>query len=146
MEAIYTIGFTKKTAEIFFDSLEENNIDELVDVRLNNSSQISAFAKYPDIEYFLQKICNITYWHDLMLAPSKFLFDSYKNKIFDWDDYEKEFLKLMDEREILNYIEKNFSSEKNFCLLCAEVSPENCHRRLVAEKFAKVFGKKIIHL
>lgn len=143
---IYTIGFTKKTAEDFFDSLEEHNIDEMVDVRLNRSSQLSAFAKFPDIEYFLRKILNAAYRHDLQLAPSKQLFDGYQKKIFDWFDYEDEFAKLMHERKISEHIAKNYSAEKNYCFLCAELSPENCHRRLVAEKFAEIFDAEIIHL
>lgn len=143
---IYTIGFTRKTAEDFFDTLEENNIDELVDVRLYNSSQLSSFTKFPDIEYFTRKILHADYRHDLQLAPSKQLFDGYKEKIFDWFDYECEFAKLMYERKISEHIAKNYSAEKKYCFLCSEASPENCHRRLVAEKFAEVFDAEIIHL
>ena len=143
---IYTIGFTRKTAEDFFDTLEENNIDELVDVRLYNSSQLSSFAKFPDIEYFTRKILHADYRQDLQLAPSKELFDGYKEKVFDWFDYECEFAKLMYERKISEHIAKNYSAEKKYCFLCAEASPENCHRRLVAEKFAEVFDAEIIHL
>ena len=146
MAAIYTIGFTRRTAEDFFETLEENNIDEVVDVRLHNNSQLASFTKFSDLEYFLRKILNADYRHDLQLAPSKQLFDGYKNKIFDWFDYECEFAKLMYERKIFEHISKNYSAEKKYCLLCAELSPENCHRRLVAEKFAEVFDSKIIHL
>lgn len=145
-EKIYTIGFTRRTAEDFFETLEENNIDEVVDVRLHNNSQLASFTKYPDLEYFLRKILNADYRHDLQLAPSKQLFDGYKNKIFDWFDYECEFAKLMYERKISEHIAKNYSAERKYCFLCAESSPENCHRRLVAEKFAEVFDSKIIHL
>lgn len=146
MAAIYTIGFTRKTAEDFFETLAENNIDEVVDVRLHNSSQLAGFTKFPDLEFFLRRISNISYFHDLQLAPSKQLFDGYKEKIFDWLDYECEFAKLMHERKISEYLVKNYSADKNYCLLCAELSHENCHRRLVAEKFKEVFGAKINHL
>lgn len=146
MAAIYTIGFTRRTAEDFFELLEESNIDEVVDVRLYNSSQLASFTKFPDLEYFLRKILNADYRHDLQLAPSKQLVDGYKNKIFDWFDYECEFAKLMHERKIFEHIEKNYSAEKKYCLLCAEPSAQNCHRRLVAEKFAEVFGAEVINL
>ena len=143
---IYTIGFTRKTAEDFFDTLEENNIDELVDVRLINNSQLSVFAKFPDIEYFTRKILHADYRHDLQLAPSKQLFDAYKKNFIDWTDYEHEFEKMMQERKISEYIAKNYSVEKKYCFLCAEASEKNCHRRLVAEKFAEIFDAEIIHL
>ena len=146
MDEIYTIGFTRRTAEDFFETLQQKNIDEVVDVRLYNSSQLAGFTKFPDLEFFLRRISGINYFHDRELAPSKNLFDGYKEKIFDWFDYECEFAKLMYERKISDYIAKNYSAEKKYCLLCAEPSAQNCHRRLVAEKFAEVFDAEVIHL
>ena len=58
---IFTIGFTKKNASEFFSGLREAEVKLLVDVRLNNASQLAGFTKKPDLEYFLEAIANIKY-------------------------------------------------------------------------------------
>ena len=147
MRKIFTIGFTKLTAEEFFTCLEQNRVKRIVDVRLYNSSQLLGFSKYPDIEYFLRKIAGIEYFHDLYFTPTERILDSYKKKYITWEEYEEAFAALMLARDIDDYIRKNYADAEKYCLLCAEVSPENCHRRLVAEKIAKVLGDvEIVHL
>lgn len=147
MKNIFTIGFTKKTAEEFFILLEKNHVSKIVDVRLNNTSQLAAFSKFPDIEFFLKRILNAGYFHDKNFAPTEDILNRYKKKIISWNDYEREFADLMCERNITEHIKKNYSESDNFCLLCSEPTPENCHRRLAAEKIAETFGDaQIIHL
>ena len=147
MRKIFTIGFTRMTAEEFFTTLEDNGVRKVVDVRLFNKSQLLGFSKYPDIEYFLQKILDVEYFHDRNFAPSEVLLDSYKKKYIDWEGYEEAFAKLMKKRDIDVYIADNYANEENYCLLCTEVSPDNCHRRLVAEKIREVLEDiEIIHL
>jgi uncharacterized protein (DUF488 family) len=128
---IFTIGFTKKSAEQFFTRLKNSGTERLVDVRLNNVSQLAGFAKKDDLRYFLEAICGIDYLHLPLLAPTQQMLDSYKKKRGDWHLYEKQFLELMRERQI----EREVSREVllNACLLCSEHTPEHCHRRLVAE-------------
>ena len=147
MGKIYTIGFTKKTAEDFFTLLENNHVRKLIDVRLNNTSQLAAFSNFPDIEFFFKKICSIEYFHDTTFAPTEDILSDYKKKIIDWTGYEIKFAKLMGERDIDKYIAEHYSDCNNYCLLCSEPTPEKCHRRLVAEKFSEVLKKiEIIHL
>ena len=147
MRKIFTIGFSRMTAEEFFTTLEDNGVKKVVDVRLFNKSQLLGFSKYPDIEYFLRKILDVEYFHDKKFAPSEILLDSYKKKYIDWEGYEEAFAALMKKRDIDVYIADNYSAQENYCLLCTEVSPENCHRRLVAEKIREVLEDiEIIHL
>lgn len=145
---IYTIGFTKSSAEHFFSRLIKSNIEVVFDVRINNTSQLAGFSKYPDIEYFLKSIANIQYINDINFAPTESILKDYKNKDISWDDYEKRFATLMDERNIEEYIKKNYdiALKKNVCLLCSEDKSNKCHRRLIAEYFNKAFGNNIIHL
>lgn len=145
---IYTIGFTKSSAEHFFSRLIKSNIEVVLDVRINNTSQLAGFSKYPDIEYFLKSIANIQYMHDIKFAPTESILKDYKNKDISWNDYEKRFALLMDERNIEEYIKKNYdiALKKNVCLLCSEDKANKCHRRLIAECFNKAFGNNIIHL
>ena len=146
MRKIFTIGFTRKTAEEFFKTLKKEGVKKVIDVRFNNTSQLLGFSKYPDIEYLLSLHC-IDYVHDKKFAPSEKILKRYKKNVIGWDDYEKEFADLMAYRDIDVYIADKYSDADNICLLCTEVSSENCHRRLVAEKIAEVLGDvEIIHL
>ena len=147
MRKIFTIGFTRVTAEEFFTCLKRNHVKKVVDVRLYNTSQLLGFSKYPDIEYFLRELSGAEYFHDLQFAPSEIILDSYKKNYINWEEYEEAFAALMQVRDIDEYILKNYADADNICLLCTEVSPENCHRRLVAEKIAEVLGDvRIVHL
>ena len=142
---VYTIGFTKKSAPQFFELLKESGAKRLVDVRLNNVSQLSGFAKKGDLEYFLQKLCRMKYFHMPELAPTSEMLNAYRKEHRDWQTYEREFLALMDERRISKRGIKRIIN--NSCLLCSEHSAENCHRRLVAEYLNRHWGNvEIVHL
>lgn len=148
LNSIYTVGFTQKNAEEFFTLLQKNNVQTLIDVRLNNTSQLAAFSKFPDIEFFLNKICGIEYRHEVVFAPEESTLKRYKKKEIDWEQYVTEFSETMKKRNIRKYIaDKYVSEDRKICLLCSEPTPEQCHRRLIAEIFSEVFpNTKIIHL
>jgi len=142
---VFTIGFTKKTAEAFFSSLERAGVERLVDVRLNNVSQLAGFAKKDDLRYFLKAICGIEYVHAAELAPTQELLDEYRKRKGGWDEYERQFLALMKARRIELSVPRELLD--GGCLLCSEDTPERCHRRLVVEYLqAKWGGLEIGHL
>ncbi len=128
---LFTIGFTKKNAEQFFGKIISAGVKRVVDVRLNNTSQLAGFAKKEDLAYFLKNLGGIDYVHLSQLAPTQDMLDEYKKKQGDWALYETKFLELMAYREI----EKTIAPEilEQGCLLCSEEKPHHCHRRLVAE-------------
>src|SRR5712664_705083 len=128
---VCTIGFTHKNAEDFFTRLRKAGVKCVVDVRLNNISQLAGFSKKDDLKYFLRAIAGIDYIHVPELAPTKELLDAYKKNKGDWSVYEKEFLNLMERRHIETSIAKELIDQG--CLLCSEDKPHHCHRRLVAE-------------
>ncbi|EAK5529808.1 DUF488 domain-containing protein [Campylobacter lari] len=141
---IFTIGFSGKTAEIFFQILVKNNIAKLVDVRLNNKSQLAGFTNIKHLPYLL-KIHNIKYEHMLDLAPSAELLDLYKKNKITWSDYEKKYIQILQDRKILKKLDiKNFD---NCVLLCSEPTSDKCHRRVLAEYLQNNFKNiKIEHL
>ncbi len=142
---MFTIGFTKKSAREFFTKLKEAGVRRLVDIRLNNKSQLAGFTKKEDLAYFLQEIGGIEYVHQPELAPTQDILDDYKKKKGDWQTYETKFLKLMADRQVENIVPKELLNRG--CLLCSEEKPEHCHRRLVAEYLAAKWGDlKITHL
>lgn len=142
---LFTIGFTKKTARDFFELLQKSGVERIIDVRLNNVSQLASFAKKNDLAYFLEKICNVEYVHTPELAPTKEILEDYKKRGGDWSVYEEKFLSLMKERKVENTLSKQIISEG--CLLCSEHKPHHCHRRLVAEYLKRYWGDiDVIHL
>lgn len=135
---ILTIGFTKKRAKDFFETLRASKVSRIVDVRLNNVSQLAGFAKRQDLEYFLDQICHIDYVHEPSLAPTQDMLDDYKKKHGKWADYERRFLRLMGERRIEEKLKPELLEDA--CLLCSEDKPHHCHRRLVAEYLKENWG------
>jgi uncharacterized protein (DUF488 family) len=129
---IFTIGFTKKSAETFFTRLKNAGVRRLIDVRLNNVSQLAGFTKKDDLRYFTKAICNVEYLHLPELAPTAEILDPYKKaKNGDWGLYERQFIELMRSRHIESTVSRDVLD--GGCLLCSEEKPHHCHRRLVAE-------------
>ncbi len=142
---LFTIGFTKKTAEEFFFRLIRADVKRVVDVRLKNVSQLAGFAKRDDLRYFLKKIGGIDYFHRPDLAPTQEILDAFKKNKGHWADYERDFLKLLSIREIEREVTPELLNEA--CLLCSEEKPAQCHRRLVAEYLRSKWGNvDIFHL
>ena len=129
---IYSIGFTKKSAREFFDLLKQAGIRRLVDVRLNNVSQLAGFTKRDDLAFFLREICDAEYEHEPLLAPTQELLDEYKKRKGAWPDYERDFLDLMRDRRIEERLSRE-SFRVPTVLLCSEPTAEHCHRRLVLD-------------
>jgi uncharacterized protein (DUF488 family) len=132
---IYTIGFTQTTAERFFERLAGAGVARLLDVRLNNTSQLAGFAKAKDLPYFLKELVGATYEHEPLLAPTQELLDEYKKRKGDWRTYEERFLGLMASRGIESTLSID-EFQTPTALLCSEASAEHCHRRLVCEYLA----------
>ena len=145
MIKLFTIGFTKKSAKDFFNLLNKNKVEKIVDTRINNVSQLAGYAKGVDLEFFLKEISGINYEHNVEMAPTKELLKKYRKKEMTWEEYKVEYLNLIDMRKL----DKKINIEKlhQHCLLCSEHGPEKCHRRLLAEYFKhKNNDVEIIHL
>jgi uncharacterized protein (DUF488 family) len=130
---LYTIGFTQKSAEQFFTLIRENKIELLLDIRLNNKSQLAGFAKENDLKYFLDKICNCSYEHCLEFAPTEEILEAYRKKIIDWNEYENLYTELMNKRQAHFKFTERFSKYQKIMLLCSEPTAKQCHRRLLSE-------------
>jgi uncharacterized protein (DUF488 family) len=143
---IYSIGFTQKSAREFFDTLKAHGIKRLLDVRLNNTSQLAAFAKQADLAYFLHEICGAAYEHEPLLAPTQEMLDAYKKQKGSWEDYTEAYLSLIRSRKVEAALSKE-SFQKKTVLLCSEATAEHCHRRLALEYLQQQWeGVKIHHL
>jgi uncharacterized protein (DUF488 family) len=135
---VYTVGFTKKSARRFFELIGTSGAQRVIDVRLNNVSQLAGFAKRDDLQYFLRSICNVDYIHLPDLAPTQEMLDEYKKGAGTWPAYEQRFLDLMSRRRIEHTTPRDLI--EGGCLLCSEHEPHHCHRRLVVEYLEHHWG------
>ncbi|TGN19639.1 DUF488 family protein [Leptospira idonii] len=143
---LFTIGFTKRKAKDFFETLVASKVKRVLDVRLNNVSQLAGFSKKEDLQYFLKKIGNIDYEHLTLFAPTQEMLDQYKKEKGSWADYEKLYLNLIKKR--FNEIKSQKYNFEDSCLLCSEEKPHFCHRRVAAEFLKKEYDQNIniVHL
>lgn len=143
---ILTMGFTKKNAEEFFGLIREYHVEILIDVRLNNQSQLAGFTKGRDIEFFLKEICDCKYSHEIQFAPTKDILNRYKKEQISWEKYEVEYNELIKKRKVLNIFKQKYSIYDKVLLLCSEPTPECCHRRLLADFLNEELGIEVIHI
>ncbi|HEX4951435.1 MAG TPA: DUF488 domain-containing protein [Blastocatellia bacterium] len=131
MTTVYTIGFTKKSLQQFIETLRAAGVRKVIDVRLRNTSQLAGWSKSPDFGYLLEAGFGIGYEHHPEFAPTDALLDKYK-KDHDWAWYEDAFNQLIASRK-LETEGRALLAEDGNCLLCAEPTAEQCHRRMTAE-------------
>ena len=135
---VFTIGFTRKSARRFFELVRDSGAKRIVDVRLNNGSQLSGFAKKDDLAFFLAELCGVDYVHAPDLAPTADMLKAYRQGQMDWPTYERQFLDLMRGRRIEETMPQRLVADG--CLLCSEDQPHHCHRRLVVEYLRDRWG------
>ncbi len=143
---IFTIGFTGSSAEDFFGRLKQADVKKVIDTRLWASSQLSGFAKKKDMPYFVKEIVGVDYEYREDLAPSKDILKAYKDNRISWDDYEVQYIDLINHRNIANILKPDEVDEA--CFLCACKTEQNCHRRLLAEYLQHEWqtSVEIVHL
>jgi len=142
---VFTIGFAQKNAKEFFATLKAAGVKHLIDIRLNNISQLAGFTKKDDLQFFLREICGISYSHKKEFAPTEDILDGYKKKIISWKEYESKYNQLIENRQIAETVDP--STLDMTCLLCSEPKADQCHRRLLAEYFHNHFPAiQVIHL
>jgi len=138
---ILTIGSNRKSAETFFELLRKNNVTYILDVRLKNTSQLAGFAKGNDLEYFAAKILGIGYRHDVRFAPDEGLFEKRKANELNMDQFASRFQEILDRRNIKGVLLEEYADTiDGLCLLCSEEDHRECHRSVVADFVAEVFG------
>jgi uncharacterized protein (DUF488 family) len=141
---LYTIGFTKHTAEEFFEKLKSAGVERVIDIRINKTSQLAAFAKGSDLPYLLKATGGIGYLSHSELAPTKELLKSYRTKDIAWEEFETRYMQQIEDTKAISGLNK--SDFDSACLLCSEETADKCHRRLLAEKLAQMWGVEIVHL
>ncbi|CAB0567126.1 DUF488 family protein [Corynebacterium diphtheriae] len=141
---IYTLGFSHKSAEEFFDILRESGVRRVVDIRRSNTNQLAGFTKKDDLRYFLRVILDMPYTHELALAPSADLMHAYRHDEVGFDEFSKQLREEYDAGEVSSLDRSLFDDA---VLLCSEADPSTCHRLVAAEYLAEVWDDvEIEHL
>jgi uncharacterized protein (DUF488 family) len=146
MIELFTIGFTQKNAERFFGLLKDNHVTKLVDIRLKPDVQLSGFARKVDLPYFMRELVGGSYLHLPELAPTAEIMEQHRSRK-NWPEFASAFNALMDERRIPADLDRAMFEQERCCLLCSEHLAKDCHRTLVAERLATVWGDvRVTHL
>ena len=146
MVILFTIGYTKKSLKEFVGLLTKEEVEKVVDVRLKNTSQLAGFAKEDDLRFILGHFMKVAYEHVPLLSPTEEIFETIKKKK-DWELYVRMYTDLIRERKMDQVLKKAIGGYERVCLLCAEDSPKQCHRRLLAEYYQRIVGGvEIVHL
>ncbi|MDZ7729654.1 MAG: DUF488 domain-containing protein [Dehalococcoidia bacterium] len=144
--AIATIGFTKTSAEHFFERLRAAGVERLVDIRLHPESQLAGFAKGSDLPYLLDRIAGITYEYEEQFAPTEAILNGYRKEKRPPEWFEEQIGQLYAERGIPDSVARDPFAQGKTVLLCSEASAEHCHRRILAELLCGAWGADITHL
>lgn len=143
---IATIGFTKTSAEHFFERLRAAGIERLVDIRLHPESQLAGFAKGSDLPYLLDRIAGIAYEYEEQFAPTEEILNGYRKEKRPPEWFEDQVRKLYSERGIPDDVAREPFEAQKTVLLCSEASAEHCHRRILAELLADAWDAEVEHL
>lgn len=139
--SLFTIGFTQKSAERFFELLATNSVKRVIDTRLNNTGQLAGFSKRDDLQYFCRTILSTEYIHWQESAPEDAMLRAYKNKEITWTDYASEYVSMLERRKVENCL--SLVAGGGACLLCSEAKPHHCHRSILADYLNKKSGGAI---
>jgi uncharacterized protein (DUF488 family) len=131
MRKVFTIGFTEKPAQRFFELLRMAKVRRIIDVRLNNVSQLAGFAKRDDLRFFLKEMCGSDYMELRELAPEPGMLKDFRNKTLAWERYAARYVDLLAQRAVERTLQPELFDHA--CLLCSEHKPHHCHRRLALE-------------
>lgn len=143
---IFTIGSTKRSAAEFFGALRTAKVQRVVDVRLNNRSQLTGFTKASDLPFFLEGILGASYHHETLLAPERDMLKAYRSGGMPWGEYERHYVELLESREAEARLNRDAYLVRS-AFLCSEFEPQLCHRRLAAEYLRSRWGETtIVHL
>jgi len=143
---IFTIGFTGSSAEHFFGRLRNAGVKKVIDTRLWAGSQLAGFARKKDMPYFVKELADADYEYREDLAPSKDILKPYKDGNLSWDEYEIQYVDLIQYRNLAHVLSPDEVDQA--CFLCACKTADRCHNRLLAEFLQREWDAQveIVHL
>ncbi|MCG2660278.1 MAG: DUF488 domain-containing protein [Kiritimatiellae bacterium] len=130
--------------EEFIRRLQQHKVDAVIDIRLRNEGRFYKFASGRHINTLVEAH-EITYVHETRFAPTEEMLKAFQ-QTQDWPAYELAYKHLILTRELARLWREVAKQFQRPCLLCAEKSPEYCHRRLLAEYLSEAASASITHI
>lgn len=142
VDTIYTIGYTGFTTDEFIETLRNNGISVLIDVRSVPYSQF-----YSD--YNKENICRILKEADIYYRNYACEFGArqenrlyYPNGYLDFEMFSRSTAFLSGVEKMKNSMDKGFV----IALMCSEKDPIKCHRTILVSRAFHRLGYKVVHL
>lgn len=134
---LFTIGYEGRTVESFLNTLIQNDVRVLIDVRRNPLSRKFGFSK-KKLEQITGKI-GIQYVH----IPELGIENEKRNALETREDYRllfQEYRRALPDREQqLQEVHSLFNSNSRVALMCFEKDPETCHRHVIKDYMIDAF-------
>ena len=144
MQTIFTMGTVGRHDEDFRAVLRERQIDAVIDIRLRNEGRYYKFASGKHIKA-LCEANGIAYRHDTRFSPTGEMLDRYKADQ-DWPAYEVAYRALLQERDMPRIWQEVAGGFQQPCLMCAERTAEQSHRRLLGEAIIGGETGRLVHM
>jgi uncharacterized protein (DUF488 family) len=134
----YTIGYGGRNPQEFLDLLKQKDVKVVVDVRLRpDHASVGLYAKAKSADKGIQGLfgtVGIDYLSILELG----------NIFLEYGDWKERYRDLLGRAgDLLTQRLKNTPSP--FCLMCAERTPAECHRFLIADYLVSI-GYEVEHI
>ncbi|GHV03831.1 hypothetical protein FACS189485_07910 [Spirochaetia bacterium] len=137
-QVLFTIGYEGISIEKYLNTLIQNDIRLLCDVRSNPLSRKFGFSK-SNLQHYLKNI-NIEYIH---IPELGIISEKRQNLETDADyvqlfkNYEKS---LTSRQQYLEKVYQLLSSKKRIALTCFEHDPLHCHRHIISKQIADTYN------
>jgi uncharacterized protein (DUF488 family) len=135
---IFTIGTSGRTAESFFETLEQAEVTSILDTRRHANSQLAGFAKADTLRFLSKRILRVPYFWLDALAPEERLLKEFKDASISWDEYELRYNRNLSSTDTSLFDFKYWGERP--VVLCSEYSAEFCHRKSAADFLVKTDG------
>jgi len=138
---LLTAGYAGHDPDSFLSTLQDHDVELVVDVRQNPVSRKKGFSRSKLSEFLADH--GVAYLHIGALGPPKDLRSLLKDRSFDLDEYFAAFRDyLLDQEPALDELSA-LTAEKRCCLICLEHLSNECHRSVVADVVASWNGHKV---
>ncbi len=132
-QKIFLLSAYETSAADFFQTLVRNKADLMLDVRQGNTSQLCGFTKKKDLAFFVPQLTGADYIHDVVFAPDRELLDLYTKYHMPWEDYAREYEKIIRKRDGVAHFKERYGKYHSVCLLGTATRKRRSHNEVLRD-------------
>lgn len=140
---LFTLGYEGLSFQSYFEILEDNRVQILVDVRQNPLSRKPGFSKTALGAHCERQ--NIRYLHLQSLGCPLPIRNNYREN-GEWEVYTRDYLAHLETQSAFLKDLAALVETQNCCLMCFEADANFCHRSFVAQALERLGRERAIHL